>query len=158
MADTTLGGCALVIELVMRRFRCVSGTCPVVPFVEQVEHLARPHARRTPLLQRMLAQVAQRLPARLRTSETVRKPRQQIIQTRPPPDNLVDQPKCDSLRPGQTRTTTDRRYGQRTRTTDIIDIGGYTTGADPTRIMPMSCDKATVELVLAPCSCRVVGP
>ncbi|MEU4644852.1 transposase family protein [Micromonospora sp. NPDC023814] len=64
LADAALGGCAVVIELVVRRFKCVSGTCPVVTFVEQVERLTRPHARRTPLLQRILAQIAVALAAR----------------------------------------------------------------------------------------------
>ncbi|MEV6690304.1 ISL3 family transposase [Micromonospora sp. NPDC051196] len=64
LADAALGGCAVVVELVVRRFKCVAGTCPVVTFVEQVEHLTRPYARRTPLLQQILGQIAVALAAR----------------------------------------------------------------------------------------------
>ena len=40
------------------------------PFVEQVEHLTRPHARRTPQLQRILVQITVALAARLAASTT----------------------------------------------------------------------------------------
>jgi hypothetical protein len=51
LADAALGGYAVVIELMVRRFKCVSDACPVGTFAEQVKDLTLPHARRTPLLQ-----------------------------------------------------------------------------------------------------------
>ncbi|WP_406046254.1 ISL3 family transposase [Micromonospora sp. NBC_00898] len=64
LADAALGGCAVVIELLVRRFKCVSEACPAVTFAEQIEDLTRPHARRTPLLQQLLAKIAVALAAR----------------------------------------------------------------------------------------------
>lgn len=37
LADPALGGCAVVIELLVRRFKCVSEACPAVTFAEQIE-------------------------------------------------------------------------------------------------------------------------
>ncbi|MEU5552125.1 ISL3 family transposase [Micromonospora sp. NPDC047793] len=64
LADAALGGCAVVIDLLVRRFKCVSQVCPAVTFVEQVSGLTQPHGRRTPVLQQQLAQVAVALAAR----------------------------------------------------------------------------------------------
>ncbi|BCB79612.1 hypothetical protein GCM10022251_41450 [Phytohabitans flavus] len=64
LADAALGGCTVVIYLLVRRLKCVSEACPAVTFVEQVEDLPRPHARRTPLLQQILAKIAVALAAR----------------------------------------------------------------------------------------------
>jgi len=50
MADAALSGCAVVIELLVRRYKCLSDRCPAVTFAKQVERLTYPHARRTPLL------------------------------------------------------------------------------------------------------------
>ncbi|MFI6360054.1 transposase family protein [Streptomyces sp. NPDC050743] len=47
LADAAIGGRAVVIELLVRRFRCLNGTCSAVTFAEQVEGLTSPHARRT---------------------------------------------------------------------------------------------------------------
>jgi hypothetical protein len=54
----------VVIDLLVRRFKCVSQACPAVTFAEQVPGLTHPHARRTPLLQHQLVQVAVALAAR----------------------------------------------------------------------------------------------
>jgi transposase len=64
LADAAIGGCAVVIELLVRRFKCVSEACPAVTFAEQVADLTRPHARRMPLLQQILARIAVTLAAR----------------------------------------------------------------------------------------------
>lgn len=52
LADAAIGGVRAVIELMVRRFRCENPACPAVTFVEQVDGLTTPHARRTPLLWR----------------------------------------------------------------------------------------------------------
>lgn len=64
LADAAIGGCAVVIDLLVRRFKCVSPACPAVTFAEQVPGLTHPHARRTPVLQHQLAQFAVALAAR----------------------------------------------------------------------------------------------
>ncbi|MFV2022844.1 ISL3 family transposase [Micromonospora sp. LOL_023] len=64
LADAALGGCAVVIDLLVRRFKCVSQACPAVTFAEQVPGLTHPHGRRTPLLQQQLVQIAVALAAR----------------------------------------------------------------------------------------------
>ncbi|MEX5713532.1 ISL3 family transposase [Parafrankia sp. FMc6] len=48
LVDTALGGTGLVVDLLVRRFRCAEASCVVVTFAEQVEGLTRPHARFTP--------------------------------------------------------------------------------------------------------------
>jgi transposase len=64
LADAALGGHAVVIDLLVRRFKCVSAACPAVTFAEQVPGLTHPHARRTPVLQYQLVQLAVALAAR----------------------------------------------------------------------------------------------
>src|SRR5512139_3304283 len=64
LADAAIGGCSVVIDLLVRRFKCVSPACPAVTFAEQVPGLTHPHARRTPVLQHQLVQVAVALAAR----------------------------------------------------------------------------------------------
>ncbi|MDY7091171.1 MAG: ISL3 family transposase [Actinomycetota bacterium] len=64
LADAALAGRAVVIDLLVRRFKCVSAACPVVTFAEQVPGLTHPHARRTPVLQHQLVQFAVALAAR----------------------------------------------------------------------------------------------
>lgn len=54
----------MVIEALVRRFKCVSTTCPAVTFAEQFDALTRPHSQRTPLLQRVLVRIAVALAAR----------------------------------------------------------------------------------------------
>ncbi|MCM3884107.1 ISL3 family transposase [Frankia sp. R82] len=48
LVDTALGGLGVVVELVVRRFRCAEAGCVVVTFAEQVEGLTSPYARFTP--------------------------------------------------------------------------------------------------------------
>ncbi|CAI7976011.1 transposase [Frankia sp. Hr75.2] len=48
LVDTALGGLGVVVELVVRRFRCAEPGCAVVTFAEQVEGLTSPYARFTP--------------------------------------------------------------------------------------------------------------
>ncbi|RIV31328.1 ISL3 family transposase, partial [Micromonospora radicis] len=64
LTDAALGGCAVVIDLLVRRFKCVSQVCPALTFVEQVPGLTHPHGRRTPVLQQQLVQMAVALAAR----------------------------------------------------------------------------------------------
>ncbi|MFH9780273.1 hypothetical protein ACH4NX_07070 [Streptomyces sp. NPDC017225] len=48
----------MVIELLVRRFRCLNAACSAVTFVEQVARLTSPHARFTSLLRGMLTSIA----------------------------------------------------------------------------------------------------
>jgi hypothetical protein len=64
LADAALGGCATVIELLVRRFKCVSQRCPAATFAEQVDSLAARYARRTQLLGRQFAHLAVAVAAR----------------------------------------------------------------------------------------------
>ncbi|MEU9142261.1 hypothetical protein AB0D33_41100 [Streptomyces sp. NPDC048404] len=48
----------MVIELTVRRFKRLSGWCPAVTFVEQIDGLTRPHARQTQALRSILASIA----------------------------------------------------------------------------------------------------
>ncbi|MEU8264846.1 transposase family protein [Micromonospora sp. NPDC048999] len=64
LADAALGGRAVVIDLLVRRFKCVSKSCAAMTFAEQVPGLTHPHSRRTPALQHQLVQFAVALAAR----------------------------------------------------------------------------------------------
>nr|WP_277350206.1 ISL3 family transposase [Nonomuraea sp. FMUSA5-5] len=64
LKDAVVGGACVIIELVVRRFRCVSVTCPVKTFAEQVPGLTRPHARFTDALQQLLASIGMELAGR----------------------------------------------------------------------------------------------
>src|SRR3954465_10164779 len=64
LADAALGGCAVVIDLLVRRFKCGTQACPALTFAEQVPGLTYPHGRRTPVLQQQLVQVAVSFAAR----------------------------------------------------------------------------------------------
>ncbi|MFJ1678121.1 transposase family protein [Streptomyces sp. NPDC088251] len=57
LADVTLGGRPLRIELSVRRLYCENPTCPKVTFAEQVPGLTVRHQRRTPQLQRLVEAV-----------------------------------------------------------------------------------------------------
>lgn len=48
----------MVVELLVRRFRCLNGACSAVTFAEQIEGLTTPHARKTPLLRSVLLSIA----------------------------------------------------------------------------------------------------
>ncbi|MFH8753689.1 hypothetical protein ACH4GK_38085 [Streptomyces rimosus] len=58
LADAPLGLAPVVIECVMRRFKCANSRCRAVTFTEQVDGLPRPHARYTPLLRTVLISIA----------------------------------------------------------------------------------------------------
>lgn len=64
LADAAIAGAAVVIELLVRRFRCVDPGCSVVTFVEQVEGLTRPYGRYTPVLEAQLTAVGLALAGR----------------------------------------------------------------------------------------------
>ncbi|MFE2991505.1 transposase family protein [Streptomyces sp. NPDC059262] len=50
LSDAPLGGAAVVIELTVRRFKCLNSACPAVTFAEQIPGLTSLHSRYTPLL------------------------------------------------------------------------------------------------------------
>ncbi|MFD5513660.1 ISL3 family transposase [Streptomyces sp. NPDC127051] len=58
VADETVGGRAVVIDLSVRRLYCENASCGKVTFVEQVQGLTRRYQRRTPALQRVVDAVA----------------------------------------------------------------------------------------------------
>ncbi|MFG2369835.1 ISL3 family transposase [Streptomyces mirabilis] len=58
LADAPVGGAPAVVELVVRRFKCINPQCPAVTFAEQIEGLTSPHARYTPLLRTLLTSIA----------------------------------------------------------------------------------------------------
>jgi transposase len=64
LADASLGGQPVVVEVAVRRFFCEATGCPVRTLAEQVEGLRRRHARRTPLLRGMLEAIGLALAGR----------------------------------------------------------------------------------------------
>ncbi|MFC9642532.1 transposase family protein [Streptomyces mirabilis] len=58
LADAPVGGAPAVVELMVRRFKCLNPQCPAVTFAEQIEGLTSPHARYTPLLRTLLTSIA----------------------------------------------------------------------------------------------------
>ncbi|PYC87439.1 hypothetical protein C7C46_04495 [Streptomyces tateyamensis] len=58
LADAAIGGRAVVVELLVRRFRCLNGSSAAETFAEQVEELTKPHTRKTPLLRSVLLSIA----------------------------------------------------------------------------------------------------
>ncbi|GAB7109702.1 hypothetical protein JCM4814A_80170 [Streptomyces phaeofaciens JCM 4814] len=58
LGDAPVTGSPVVIELTVRRFKCLSSWCPAVTFAEQIEGLTRPHARQTQVLRSILASIA----------------------------------------------------------------------------------------------------
>ncbi|MGW6356342.1 ISL3 family transposase [Streptomyces sp. NPDC055092] len=64
LADAAVSGARVVIELLVRRFRCLNAACVAVTFVEQVAGLTSPHARFTPLLRGILTSIAVALAGR----------------------------------------------------------------------------------------------
>ncbi|WUO18190.1 hypothetical protein OG985_49315 (plasmid) [Streptomyces sp. NBC_00289] len=64
LSDAAISGARVVIELLVRRFRCLNAACAAVTFVEQVAGLTSPHARFTPLLREMLTSIAVALAGR----------------------------------------------------------------------------------------------
>ncbi|MFJ9953594.1 ISL3 family transposase [Kitasatospora sp. NPDC091207] len=64
LADSAVGGRPAVIELRVRRFRCLDGSCPRVTFVEQVAGLSYRHGRQSVGLRAVLESVALMLAGR----------------------------------------------------------------------------------------------
>ncbi|MDT0485375.1 ISL3 family transposase [Streptomyces doebereineriae] len=64
LRDAPVGLAPVVIEFVVRRFKCRNSRCAAVTFAEQVEGLTRPHARYTLLLRRILSSIAMVLAGR----------------------------------------------------------------------------------------------
>jgi transposase len=64
LADAPVAARAVVLGLRVRRFFCDNQVCPARTFVEQVEGLTSPHARRTRLLERMLGAIGLALAGR----------------------------------------------------------------------------------------------
>lgn len=64
LADAPIGGASAMVELVVRRFKCLNPQCPAVTFAEQIEGLTSPHARYTPLLRTLLTSIAASLAGR----------------------------------------------------------------------------------------------
>ncbi|MFJ8770155.1 transposase family protein [Streptomyces clavifer] len=54
LRDVAVGGLGVVIEILIRRFRCENTACPAVTFAEQITGLTTPHSRQTPLLRGVL--------------------------------------------------------------------------------------------------------
>ncbi|WP_327138639.1 transposase (plasmid) [Streptomyces sp. NBC_01340] len=64
LSDAAVSGTRVVIELLVRRFRCLNDACPAVTFAEQVTGLTSPHARYTPLMRGTLTSIALALAGR----------------------------------------------------------------------------------------------
>ncbi|MFQ6854881.1 transposase family protein [Streptomyces sp. 35M1] len=58
LADSSVGGARVVIELLVRRFKCLNPVCPAVTFAEQIAGLTIPHACYTPLVREQLTSIA----------------------------------------------------------------------------------------------------
>ncbi len=57
LADASIAGQLVTLQLAVRRFFCDNNECSATTFVEQVEGLTTRHARRTPLLRQMLERI-----------------------------------------------------------------------------------------------------
>jgi transposase len=57
LADAAVSGTQVVLELSVRRFRCINSGCKAVTFAEQVTGLTTPHSRYTPLLRGTLTDI-----------------------------------------------------------------------------------------------------
>ena len=64
LSDATIGGRPLVVELVVRRWRCPSLDCATVTFAEQIPGLTSPHSRYTPLATEMIEAIGLALAGR----------------------------------------------------------------------------------------------
>ncbi|MFF4864480.1 ISL3 family transposase [Streptomyces sp. NPDC001231] len=64
LADAAVGGAGVVIELLVRRFKCPNHACRAVTFAEQIAGLTSPHARYTPLVREQLTSIALALAGR----------------------------------------------------------------------------------------------
>jgi transposase len=64
LPDAAGGGANVVIELLMRRFKCRNPGCWAVTFAEQIARLTNPHTRYTPLVREQLTSIALALAGR----------------------------------------------------------------------------------------------
>jgi transposase len=64
LTDATVSGAGVVIELLVRRFKCLNPVCRAVTFAEQIGGLTSPHARYTPLVREQLTSIALALAGR----------------------------------------------------------------------------------------------
>ncbi|MER7842004.1 ISL3 family transposase [Streptomyces sp. NPDC096040] len=64
LADAAVSGASVVIELLVRRFKCPNPACRAVTFAEQISGLTSPHARYTPLVREQLTSIALALAGR----------------------------------------------------------------------------------------------
>jgi len=64
LADAMLAGRQVTVRVPVRRFFCDVADCPMRTFVEQVDGLTAPHARRTPLLRTILEAIGVALAGR----------------------------------------------------------------------------------------------
>jgi hypothetical protein len=64
LVDAAIAGAHVEIDLLVRRFRCLTTDCPRVTFAEQVVGLTCPHARFTPLAGRLIETIGLALAGR----------------------------------------------------------------------------------------------
>ncbi|MGX7826091.1 ISL3 family transposase [Actinokineospora sp. 24-640] len=64
VTDVSVAGTSTVIQLAVRRFRCVNEACSATTFAEQVPGLTMPHSRHTPGLRAMLTAIGLALAGR----------------------------------------------------------------------------------------------
>ncbi|WP_442814177.1 transposase family protein [Streptomyces sp. NBC_00151] len=58
LGDAPVAGRPMIIELTVRRSKCLSSRCPAATSAEQIEGLTRPHARQTQILRSILTSIA----------------------------------------------------------------------------------------------------
>jgi hypothetical protein len=58
LADAVVGGVSVVIEPLVRRFKCQNSACRAVTFAEQIAGLTSLHVRYTPLVRAQLTSIA----------------------------------------------------------------------------------------------------
>ena len=64
LRDVAVAGTGVLLQLRIRRFRCVNTSCPARTFAEQVDGLTAPYARFTVGLKRVLTQIGLALAGR----------------------------------------------------------------------------------------------
>jgi hypothetical protein len=64
LVDAAVGGYPVVIDLLVRRWRCRNRDCATVTFAEQIPRLTSPHSRYTPLATEMIAAIGLALAGR----------------------------------------------------------------------------------------------
>jgi transposase len=64
LVDAAIAGAAVVLDLLVRRFRCQRPDCAVVTFAEQVPGLTSPHARFTPAAEQVVTSIGMALAGR----------------------------------------------------------------------------------------------